>query len=92
MNRFKLIDVSKRMDLWDDVIRIYDHAFPEWEKESPDNILQHVQNGKYRMTAYLENGEVKGFSILDNNERLHYTLFIFINAIEFYILMWTLFN
>ena len=72
------LDVSKNLELWDETIKIYENSFPEWERESTQNILKNIQTGTYKMFSYVEEKEVIGFYILDINSSLNYTLFSFL--------------
>jgi len=72
------LDISKNLELWDETIKIYEDSFPEWERESTQNILKNIQTGTYKMFSYLEGKEVIGFYILDINSSLNYTLFSFL--------------
>ncbi|MBA1438641.1 MAG: GNAT family N-acetyltransferase [Epsilonproteobacteria bacterium] len=72
------IDIAENMQWWDGAVKIYDDAFPEWEKEDIDHILKNIENGRYKMVAYLSNNKVEGIYILDINHQLDYALFSFL--------------
>ncbi len=71
------VDITKRWEFWEDVVEIYEEAFPQWEKEDPKRIRQLIKSGRYTMIVAYEK-EIQGFYILDTNETLGYTLFAFL--------------
>ena len=76
MGRF--INLIQNIPLWNDVMKIYDDSFPEWERESVANILVNMLKNKYEIVVYLCENEIQGFYILDINTKLNYTLLTFL--------------
>lgn len=65
--------------VWRDCIRIYEEAFPEWEREPERVLVKRVMQGRYKMYAGMFGGRAVGFYILDIEEEGQvYTLFSYI--------------
>ena len=67
---------------WQAAMDIYRQAFPEWEREPEDILLERIHNGRYVMYCGLENNTVIGFYLLDINPSHHYALFCFLAVSE----------
>lgn len=65
--------------VWSDCIRIYEEAFPEWEREPERVLVKRVRQGRYKMYAGMFEGHAVGFYILDIEEEGQvYALFSYI--------------
>ncbi|MGF1620919.1 MAG: GNAT family N-acetyltransferase [Rhodomicrobiaceae bacterium] len=65
--------------VWNDCIRIYEEAFPEWEREPERVLVMRVKQGRYKIYAGMIQGRAVGFYILDiEDEGQIYALFSYI--------------
>jgi GNAT superfamily N-acetyltransferase len=66
-------------DVWRHCVRIYEEAFPEWEREPERVLVMRVRQGRYRMYAGMIEDRTVGFYILDIEEEGQvYALFSYI--------------
>jgi ribosomal protein S18 acetylase RimI-like enzyme len=66
-------------DVWRDCVRIYEEAFPEWEREPERVLVMRVKQGRYKIYAGMIEGRTVGFYILDIEEEGQvYALFSYI--------------
>ncbi len=66
-------------DVWRDCVRIYEEAFPEWEREPERVLVMRIGQGRYKMYAGMIEGRAVGFYILDiEAEGQIYALFSYI--------------
>jgi len=59
---------------WAACTRIYNAAFPEWEREPLEHLVRRLVKGRYRMWAGLVDADVAGFSIVDFDFDYRYAL------------------
>lgn len=66
---------------WKDLVKLYEHAFPSWEREPSENILETPNSYRRDISVLKSKSRVLGFSIVDYIETHDYALFSYL-AIE----------
>jgi len=60
---------------------IYDSLFPPSQREDKNKIIKNIKNKKYKMFIYIDKSSiVKGFFIIDINNKLNYTILTFLGV------------
>ena len=67
---------------WQAAMEIYYAAFPEWEREPEEVLIERISSGRYVMYCGVEQNIVVGFYILDINQAPDYALFSFLAISE----------
>lgn len=75
---YEYIDIKNHLHLWNECMKIYVNSFPDWEREDEASILKRVKSGMYKMIAFAQEAEIKGFYILDLYEKFDYILLSFL--------------
>lgn len=65
--------------IWAECMRIYENAFPAWEREWDTLLEKRAQSGRYQVRAGIKDGRVVGFYVLDvEDEGQNYALFSYL--------------
>ncbi len=77
-----IIELDTNSIYFAQTMQIYEASFPAWEKEPQDAIRKRLQNGRYRLFAYIKGHAPFGFYIFDLHPKLDYILFTYLAVDE----------
>lgn len=77
----KIVVAAPDDPLFPEAMKIYEAAFPDWEREPRERIEKLIAEGIYRLTLYLERDRAVGLAIVDLRPRLRYQLLTYL-AVE----------